>query len=191
MISNANLKALALVLLAVMTVTVVQQTVSGVPYQVAPHRVGVCDVQVVLDQIPQGKTISDEFNLLKNRMETDLIEREKSIRRLDQESKQLKQGSQSRRDIEKQIALANAEAIWLREDFEKEFTASFKAKRDSLVKLVREAIEEVAVERELDLVVNNVARASDFKVYVSIWAKPELDITMDVVSRVTSKAGDR
>jgi Skp family chaperone for outer membrane proteins len=191
MISKANLKTIALVLLSMVAVTVIQQNVSGVPYQVAPHRVGVCDVQVVLDQIPQGKSISEEFNVLKNRMETDLIEREKAIRRLDQEAKQLRQGSQGRRDIEKKIALSNAEAIWLREDFEKEFTASFKSRRDSLVKLVREAIQEVATERELDLVVNNVARASDFKVYVSIWAKPELDITMDVVSRVTAKAGDR
>lgn len=168
-----------------------RQSVSGLPYQLESHRVGVCDVQVVLDQIPQGKTLTAEFNALKGRMESDLIEREKEIRRLDQEAQQLKPGSEGRREVEKKIALSNAEAMWLREDFEKEFAASFRAQRDGLVKLVRDSIKEVATERELDLVVNNVARSSESTVYVSIWAKPELDITLDVISRVSAKAGDR
>ncbi len=168
-----------------------RQSVSGLPYQLESHRVGVCDVQVVLDQIPQGKTLTAEFNALKGRMESDLIEREKEIRRLDQEAQQLKPGSEGRREVEKKIALSNAEAMWLREDFEKEFAASFRAQRDGLVKLVRDSIKEVATERELDLVVNNVARSSESTVYVSIWAKPELDITLDVITRVSAKAGDR
>ena len=189
--SNIDLKYIGLVVMVIVAAVAIQHSVSGVPYQLESHRLGVCDVQVVLDQIPQGKTITAEFNVMKNRMEKDLIDREKEIRRLDQEAQQLQPGSASRREVEKRIALSNAEAIWLREDFEKEFTASFKARRDNLVKIVRTAIEEVATERELDLVVNNVARASDFKIYVSIWAKPELDITLDVIARVTAKAGER
>jgi Skp family chaperone for outer membrane proteins len=191
MSSKYDLKSASLVFMAIIAAVAIGQGVSGVPYQLESHRIGVCDVQVVLDQIPQGKSITAEFNALKNRMEKDLIEREKAIRRLDQEAQQLQPGSEGRREVEKKIALSNAEAIWLREDFEKEFAVSFKARRDSLVKIVRDAIEEVATERELDLVVNNIARAADFKVYVSVWAKPELDITIDVISRVSAKAGDR
>lgn len=179
------------ILLVVAGVLAIQQNLSGLPYQLESHRVGVCDVQVVLDQIPQGRVITEQFNSLKNRMEADLLQREKEIRRLDQEAKQLRPGSEGRRDVEKRIALSNAEAMWLREDFEKEFAASFKAKRDELVKMVRDTIEEVAQERELDLVVNNVTRASDFTVYVSVWAKSDLDITMDVIARVSAKADNR
>ncbi len=191
MSSKYDLKSASLVFMAIIAAVAIGQGVSGVPYQLESHRIGVCDVQVVLDQIPQGKSINAEFTTMKNRMEKDLIEREKAIRRLDQEAQQLQPGSEGRREVEKKIALSNAEAIWLREDFEKEFKVSFNARRDSLVKIVRDAIEEVATERELDLVVNNVARAPDFKVYVSVWAKPELDITIDVISRVSAKAGDR
>ncbi|HIC23508.1 MAG TPA: OmpH family outer membrane protein [Planctomycetes bacterium] len=191
MSSKFDLKSACLVFLAICAAVAVGNSVSGVPYQLESHRIGVCDVQVVLDQIPQGKLLTAEFNALKNRMEKDLLEREKAIRRLDQEAQQLQPGSEGRREVEKKIALSNAEAIWLREDFEKEFAASFKTRRDSLVKIVRDAIEEVAKERELDLVVNNVARGADFKVYVSVWAKPELDITVDVISRVSAKAGGR
>ncbi|MEE2883878.1 MAG: OmpH family outer membrane protein [Planctomycetota bacterium] len=191
MASKFNLKVAGLILFSVVAAVSIQRSVSGIPFQLESHRLGVCDVQVVLDQIPQGKLITAEFNALKTRMETDLIDREKAIRRLEQEAQQLKPGSQGRREVEKQIALSNAEAMWLREDFEKEFAASFRIQRDELVKLVRNSIQEVAIERELHLVVNNVARSADFKVYVSVWAKPELDITLDVISRVTAKAGDR
>ncbi|MGB1071337.1 MAG: hypothetical protein ACPG1Z_06695, partial [Planctomycetota bacterium] len=44
----------------------------GVPYQMETHRIGVCDVQIVLDQIPQGKAITEEFNALRASMENQL-----------------------------------------------------------------------------------------------------------------------
>ena len=87
----------------------------------------------------------------------------------------------------KKFALKNAELIWKKEDLEKEFATRFTARREALVNLVRSTIEEVATERELDVVVNNVSRAENFKVYVSVWARPELDITLDVINRVAKK----
>ncbi|MGB1071549.1 MAG: hypothetical protein ACPG1Z_07760, partial [Planctomycetota bacterium] len=95
--------------------------------------------------------------------------------------------SDSRRDVEKNFALKNAELIWKKEDLEKEFAIKFQERREVLVGLVRTAIEEVALERQLDVVVNNVSRSENFKVYVSVWAKPELDITMEVINRVSKK----
>ena len=53
--------------------------------------------------------------------------------------------------------------------------------------LVRATIEEVALERQLDIVVNNISRADNFKVYVSVWARKELDITLEVINRVGQK----
>lgn len=159
----------------------------GVPYQMQTHRIGVCDVQVVLDQIPQGKAITEEFNAMRNAMENQLRSLESDLRRLEQEAQQLTPGSASRRDVEKNFAMKNAELIWKKEDLEKEFAAKFEERREILVALVRSTIEEVALERQLDVVVNNVSRTENFKVYVSVWAKKELDITLEVVNRVSKK----
>ena len=74
-----------------------------------------------------------------------------------------------------------------KEDLEKEFAAKFESRRESLVSLVRATIEEVALERQLDIVVNNISRADNFKVYVSVWARKELDITLEVINRVGQK----
>ena len=159
----------------------------GVPYQMETHRIGVCDVQIVLDQIPQGKAITEEFNGLRASMENQLRSLEADLRKLEQEAQQLTPGSDSRRDVEKNFALKNAELVWKKEDLEKEFAVKFQERREVLVGLVRAAIEEVALERQLDVVVNNVSRSENFKVYVSVWAKPELDITMEVINRVSQK----
>lgn len=167
-----------------------QASLLGVGVQLKSHRVGVCDVQIVLDQIPQGKQITAEFNQLKLSMEQEIRDRESTLRQIQQEAEQLQPGTDGRREVEKRFTLAKAELAWMQEDLEREFTTRFKERRDDLIKLVRAAIEEVAGERELDIVLNNVARASDFKVYVSVWAKPELDITVDVISRVSAKVGD-
>ncbi|RTZ91910.1 MAG: hypothetical protein DSY92_03510 [Planctomycetota bacterium] len=167
-----------------------QASLLGVGVQLESHRVGVCDVQIVLDQIPQGKQITAEFNQLKLSMEQEIRDRESTLRQIQQEAEQLQPGTDGRRAVEKRFTLAKAELAWMQEDLEREFTTRFKERRDDLIKLVRAAIEEVAGERELDIVLNNVARANDFKVYVSVWAKPELDITVDVISRVSAKVGD-
>ncbi|NCF56855.1 MAG: hypothetical protein GWP41_11440 [Planctomycetia bacterium] len=175
------------VLLVLLLLTGTQTGVLGLPYQSENHRLGVCDVQVVLDQIPQGKQITDEFNTLRTGMEKSLRDIEAELQQLEAEAQQLQPGSNGRRDIEKRFALKNAELIWKKEDLEKEFATRFSARREALVNLVRTTIEEVATERELDVVVNNVSRAETFKVYVSVWARPELDITMDVINRIAKK----
>lgn len=159
----------------------------GVPYQAETHRVGVCDVQIVLDQIPQGKAIAAEFNQMRTSMENELRSLEADLRKLEAEAQQLNPGSSSRRDVEKSFAMKNAELIWKKEDLEKEFAAKFESRRESLVSLVRATIEEVALERQLDIVVNNISRADNFKVYVSVWARKELDITLEVINRVGQK----
>ena len=84
----------------------------GVPYQVESHRVGVCDVQIVLDQIPQGKAIAAEFNQMRTTMENELRSLEADLRKLEAEAQQLNPGSASRRDVEKNFAMKNAELIW-------------------------------------------------------------------------------
>ncbi|MEE2858002.1 MAG: OmpH family outer membrane protein [Planctomycetota bacterium] len=183
-------KLFGLALCGAVLTLVLQASLSAVGVQLESHRVGVCDVQVVLDQIPQGKQITVEFNQLKVSMEQEIRDRETTLRQIQQEAEQLLPGTDGRREVEKRFTLAKAELAWMQEDLEREFTTRFKERRDGLIKLVRAAIEEVAGERELDLVLNNVARASDFKVYVSVWAKPELDITVDVISRVSAKDGD-
>jgi Skp family chaperone for outer membrane proteins len=159
----------------------------GVPYQMQTHRIGVCDVQVVLDQIPQGKAITEEFNTMRASMEGQLRALEADLRKLEQEAQQLTPGSASRRDVEKNFAMKNAELIWKKEDLEKEFAVRFEQRREVLVSLVRSTIEEVALEKQLDIVVNNISRAENFKVYVSVWAKKELDITLEVINRVSQK----
>jgi len=176
-------KVFGLTLCGAVLFLALQASLLGVGVQLESHRVGVCDVQVVLDQIPQGKQITAEFNQLKLSMEQEIRDRESTLRQIQQEAEQLQPGTDGRR-------LAKAELAWMQEDLEREFTTRFKERRDDLIKLVRAAIEEVAGERELDIVLNNVARASDFKVYVSVWAKPELDITVDVISRVSAKVGN-
>ncbi len=180
-------KVFGLTLCGAVLFLALQASLLGVGVQLESHRVGVCDVQVVLDQIPQGKQITAEFNQL---MEQEIRDRESTLRQIQQEAEQLQPGTDGRREVEKRFTLAKAELAWMQEDLEREFTTRFKERRDDLIKLVRAAIEEVAGERELDIVLNNVARASDFKVYVSVWAKPELDITVDVISRVSAKVGN-
>ncbi len=77
------------------------------------------------------------------------------------------------------------------EDLEQEFKSRFNLRRDGLIKIIRDAIQEVANEHELDLVLNSVARGADFKVFVSVWARKDLDITMEVISKVASRVEDR
>ncbi|MDE0960751.1 MAG: OmpH family outer membrane protein [Planctomycetota bacterium] len=168
-----------------------QQNISGGGVELESHRVGVCDVQVVLDQIPQGKVITQEFNQLRSKMEQDVRDQESVLRRIQQEASQLQPGTDARREAEKRFAISKAELTWMQEDLEQEFSTRFKARRDELIKVVRDAIQEVANERELDLVLNNVARAAEFKVYVSVWARKDLDITVEVISRVAARAEDR
>ncbi len=190
-LQSITLKRTGIILTVVIAAFVLQPYLSGIGVQLESHRLGVCDVQIVLDRIPQGKQITDDFSVLRSSMENELRQKETQLKQSQQEASQLRAGTDGRREIEKTIALIQAELKWLQEDLEQEFAARFKARRDELVKLVREAIEEIAEEQEIDLVVNNVARASDFKVYVSVWARKELDITEQVITRVASKMGDR
>ena len=185
------LRSVFLVLVTITCMLSLQQGLSGSGVELESHRVGVCDVQVVLDQIPQGKAITDEFNQLRRKMEDDVRNQETSLRQIQQEASQLQPGTDARREAEKRFTLAKAELTWMQEDLEQEFTSRFKSRRDDLIKIVRDAIQEVANERELDLVLNNIARAAEFKVYVSVWAREDLDITQEVISKVASRVEDR
>jgi Skp family chaperone for outer membrane proteins len=185
------IRTVCLVLVTITCMLSLQQGLSGSGVELESHRVGVCDVQVVLDQIPQGKAITDEFNQLRRKMEEDVRAQESSLRRIQQEASQLQPGTDARREAEKRFTLAKAELTWMQEDLEQDFTSRFKLRRDDLIKIVREAIQEVASERELDLVLNNVARAAEFKVYVSVWARKDLDITLEVISKVASRMEGR
>jgi len=185
------LRSVFLVLVTITCMWSLQQGLSGSGVELESHRVGVCDVQVVLDQIPQGKEITDEFNQLRRKMEDDVRNQETSLRQIQQEASQLQPGTDARREAEKRFTLAKAELTWMQEDLEQEFTSRFKSRRDDLIKIVRDAIQEVANERELDLVLNNIARAAEFKVYVSVWAREDLDITQEVISKVASRVEDR
>ncbi|HIG06383.1 MAG TPA: OmpH family outer membrane protein [Planctomycetes bacterium] len=185
------IRSVCLVLVTITCMLSLQQGLSGSGVELESHRVGVCDVQVVLDQIPQGKEITNEFSQLRRKMEEDVRNQETSLRRIQQEASQLQPGTDARREAEKRFTLAKAELTWMQEDLEQEFTSRFKLRRDDLIKIVRDAIQEVANERELDLVLNNVARAAEFKVYVSVWARKDLDITMEVISKVASRVEDR
>jgi len=185
------LRSVFLVLVTITCMLSLQQGLSGSGVELESHRVGVCDVQVVLDQIPQGKEITDEFNQLRRKMEDDVRNQETSLRQIQQEASQLQPGTDARREAEKRFTLAKAELTWMQEDLEQEFTSRFKSRRDDLIKIVRDAIQEVANERELDLVLNNIARAAEFKVYVSVWAREDLDITQEVISKVASRVEDR
>ena len=185
------LRSVFLVLVTITCMWSLQQGLSGSGVELESHRVGVCDVQVVLDKIPQGKEITDEFNQLRRKMEDDVRNQETSLRQIQQEASQLQPGTDARREAEKRFTLAKAELTWMQEDLEQEFTSRFKSRRDDLIKIVRDAIQEVANERELDLVLNNMARAAEFKVYVSVWAREDLDITQEVISKVASRVEDR
>lgn len=185
------LRSVFLVLVTITCMLSLQQGLSGSGVELESHRVGVCDVQVVLDQIPQGKEITDEFHQLRRKMEDDVRNQETSLRQIQQEASQLQPGTDARREAEKRFTLAKAELTWMQEDLEQEFTSRFKSRRDDLIKIVRDAIQEVANERELDLVLNNIARAAEFKVYVSVWAREDLDITQEVISKVASRVEDR
>jgi Skp family chaperone for outer membrane proteins len=185
------LRSVFLVLVTITCMLSLQQGLSGSGVELESHRVGVCDVQVVLDKIPQGKEITDEFNQLRRKMEDDVRNQETSLRQIQQEASQLQPGTDARREAEKRFTLAKAELTWMQEDLEQEFTSRFKSRRDDLIKIVRDAIQEVANERELDLVLNNIARAAEFKVYVSVWAREDLDITQEVISKVASRVEDR
>ncbi len=187
----STLKRFGAILAVVIAAFAVQPHLSGIGVQLESHRLGVCDVQIVLDRIPQGKQITDDFSVLRSSMENELRQKETQLKQSQQEASQLRAGTDGRRVIEKTIALLQAELKWLQEDLEQEFASRFKVRRDELVKLVRAAIEEIAQEQEIDLVVNNVTRAPDFKVYISVWARKELDITEQVITRVASKMGDR
>jgi len=185
------LRSVFLVLVTITCMWSLQQGLSGSGVELESHRVGVCDVQVVLDKIPQGKEITDEFHQLRRKMEDDVRNQETSLRQIQQEASQLQPGTDARREAEKRFTLAKAELTWMQEDLEQEFTSRFKSRRDDLIKIVRDAIQEVANERELDLVLNNIARAAEFKVYVSVWAREDLDITQEVISKVASRVEDR
>ncbi len=185
------LRSVFLVLVTITCMLSLQQGLSGSGVELESHRVGVCDVQVVLDKIPQGKEITDEFHQLRRKMEDDVRNQETSLRQIQQEASQLQPGTDARREAEKRFTLAKAELTWMQEDLEQEFTSRFKSRRDDLIKIVRDAIQEVANERELDLVLNNIARAAEFKVYVSVWAREDLDITQEVISKVASRVEDR
>ena len=67
----------------------------------------------------------------------------------------------------------------------------FEVVCEYLIKLVGESIQEGANERDLDLVLNNLARAAEFKGDVSVVARKGLDVTMEVISRVASRVEDR
>ncbi|OUU24844.1 MAG: hypothetical protein CBC13_02850 [Planctomycetia bacterium TMED53] len=184
---NSPLAGAVIVCALIISVALFSTGLLGVPYQLENHRVGVCDVQVVLDQIPQGKAITEEFNQLRSSMENQLRALEEDLRKLEGEAQQLAPGSPSRRDVEKNFAMKNAELIWKKEDLEKEFAAKFTERRETLVSLVRSAIEEVALEKDLDVVVNNVSRSETGTVYVSVWARKDMDITIDVINKVAQK----
>ena len=53
MASKFNLKVAGLILFSVVAAVSIQRSVSGIPFQLESHRLGVCDVQVVLDQMAQ------------------------------------------------------------------------------------------------------------------------------------------
>ncbi len=189
--SQILIRAVCLVLVTITCMLSLQQGLSGSGVELESHRVGVCDVQVVLDQIPQGKEITNEFSQLRRKMEEDVRNQETSLRRIQQEASQLQPGTDARREAEKRFTLAKAELTWMSEDLEQEFKSRFNLRRDGLIKIIRDAIQEVANEHELDLVLNSVARGADFKVFVSVWARKDLDITMEVISKVASRVEDR
>jgi len=62
------IRSVCLVLVTITCMLSLQQGLSGSGVELESHRVGVCDVQVVLDQIPQGKEITNEFNQLRRKM---------------------------------------------------------------------------------------------------------------------------
>ena len=118
-----SLRPLIITISSIVIIGVFASGLFGVPYQLESHRVGVCDVQVVLDQIPQGRAITTEFNDLRASMENQLRSMEADLRKLEGEAQQLAPGSASRREIEKNLAMKNAELILKKEDLEKEFAA--------------------------------------------------------------------
>ncbi|MDG5766095.1 OmpH family outer membrane protein [Balneolales bacterium ANBcel1] len=156
---------------------------------VAQPRIGYMNPQEVLDNLPERNAIERQLNRFIDQREQEFEERaiefQNMLARFQQEAPDLSEAETRRRQQELQVL--DQELSEFQQRIQRELEQRQSELLSPVLQEMNRIIEQLATEKQLDYVINEATSQGELLLlYVSQQGKDELDLTQQVIARMTN-----